>query len=691
MKTVGAAWFGLVGLVVGCGTEGVADESEPWSPSDARVIEAPSRDDAGLDGESTLDSTVQLDGSGDANASSPAADGGFDPRDPVQVIPVQDPSDLGLPTYPINAAGDLLISRTGRGCLSVDASAKLVAGSTVSLNVCRGLPGQRWSIATSGVSLAEAPELCLDGASGKAKLSRCADITQFKLASDGVIERASTALDVTSDGELITYGTHRGTNQRWSRLSQDLTFLEQNKAKTVSYPLPASDTLGYELEEARHRVGMVQPPYPLQAARDVSKFPGSVPADAPMISRRVHMDTRFDHDTGYLRVSWPPENWQSTGVYAPAGKIVVLSVPEGVGAGLFVRINGHTDELEPDSGNVKGESFERMPRVSMRVQLTAGNNVVRSPYGGEVIIESERDTGGVITIDIHGGVEMPRFVLGVTSAAEWTRMRALNMPWAELEGDKSVITVPSAQIKTLTNPDEVMKRYDRVVTLTADLFGIDAAANSGVHRAFDGKARWVSDVQITAGYGHSGYPIMTTNDWKLADSKTGGDEWGIWHELGHNHQQFCLWSSRFGTETTVNLFSLYVQDTVHSTSRIQNDYSSVIAALEANTMKWDTVDDPWKELVFLMQPVHAFPSIGWDLYRRVNRAYRELPAAERTSVCNSSALQLDTFYKILSKAANADLRDHFTRWGFTLSQAALDSVTASGLKAPSVVVWRAKR
>lgn len=705
MMTSRRATISALGLAIGCASG--ADEAgyDPWT-DDAQAACAPMCVD--LDGDAWIDAggdapsgdTAEGDASdGEAGKGHDGADGGdgdatlsaFDPRDPVQDIPVRRPDELGLPTFPGNAAGDLLISRTGRGCMGVDSAAKLEAGSAVELGVCRGLPGQRWTVTSEGIRVADAPEFCLDAAGGKFKLSRCADITPFKLAvSDGVIERGNTAADVTGEGALISYGTHRNENQRWTRLSEDLAFLEANKSHAVSYPLAATDALGYEIEEARHRVGMVQPPYPLKVARDVATFPGSVGADAPMVSRRVHLDTRFDHDTGYLRVSWPPRQWQSTGVYAPAGKVLVLDLPSGAGRGLFVRINGHTDALSPTSGNVRNGSFQRMPRVSMRVALMPGKNAVRSPYGGEVILESERDQGGVVIIDIHGGVEMPRFVLGVTSDEEWTRRRALDVPWAELEGDRSVITVPSAQIRSLAEPEDVMAKYDRVVEREMDLFGLDPSATSGVHRPYQGKARWVSDLQITAGYGHSGFPIMVTHAWKLADSASGADQWGVWHELGHNHQQFCLWSTRFGTEVTTNLFSLYVQEDLGHASRIAGNYTPMIDRLEDGVVAWDDLDDPWNELVFLMQPVHAFPEIGWDIYRRVHRAYRELPETERASTCNSAALQVDTFYEILSRATGADLREHFARWGFALSQAARDRVAASGLRAPAVAVWRAR-
>lgn len=692
-KLTGPA-LAMMATLLGCassdGNSNESPRSEDAAPSQTFRSDATVLSEGTADGGSASadEAGASTEGGAMADASTMSSD--IDPRDPVETIPTQDPGSLGLPTFAENAPGDLLISRTGRGCLSVDPAADLKAGSAVELGVCRGLPGQRWTVASSGLSLADAPELCLDAANGKVKLSRCADITTFKLAAnDGVIERGDTALDVTGDDALISYGTHRGENQQWTRLSQDLAFLEQNRARTVSYPLLASDTLGYQIEEARHRVGMVQPPYPPRAPRDVSSFPGVVGASAPMISRRVHMQTRFHHDTSYLRITWPPKNWQSTGVYAPAGKLLVLDVLGAASDGLFVRINAHTDSLSPTSSNVSNGSFKRMPRVSVRVRLLPGKNAVRSPYGGEVIIESERDLGRVVAVEIHGGVEQPRFVRGVTSAQEWTRRRALDVPWAELEGDRTVITVPADQFRTLSNPDQVMERYDRVFALENELFGVDPTATSGVHRPYDGKARFVTDVQITAGSGHSGFPIMAMG-WKLADSKTGGADWGIWHELGHNHQMFCLWSTRFGTEVTNNLYSLHAQQAFGQASRIANNYGPMITKLEANTVKWDELDDPWNELVFLMQPVHAFPAIGWDIYARVNRAYRELPETERSAVCGSEALQVDTFYKILSQACSADLRDHFTRWGFLPSTEARNSVAAAGLKAPSVVVWRAK-
>jgi hypothetical protein len=663
-------------LATSCG-----GSERPQSQADAADA-PPLASDGGFDGQAPSLDASAADAAIEPDAAT-ASEAGVALRDPIVAIEPVDPVTLAPDALPDDVEGELVIAFHGGGCLSAREAS---AGSAVEVRVCRGLSGQRWRIQGGVLSLVDAPMLCLDDAQARFRLSVCSTLTQnWRLASDGVIEKGNRAADLTQGGELISYGTHRGDNQRWALLSADLALVE-GSAQQVSYPLAASDAAGYALEQARHRVGAVQPPYPLRAARDVSTFPGDVADTVPRVSRRVQFDRRFDHDQAYLRVSWPNQNWQSTGLYAPAGALFVVDVPVGSRVeGLFVRLNVHTDRLTPTSGNVMGGSFERMPIITLRLPLVEGVNALRTPYGGEIVFESTLNTMEAVALDVHGAVEMPRFVRGVTSADEWRRRRALPVPWAELEGARAVVHVPSDQIRTLDDPASVMARYDRVVQLQAELAGLDAS--SGVHRMYDGKIRFVADLQITGGSGHSGFPIMATLDWDFADARTGGDEWGVWHELGHNHQQSC-WSGRFGTESTVNLFSLYVQRKLHDTSRIAGDYDDVIDALEQRSITFASAD-VWQKLVFLMQPVHALPR-GWTIYQRVNRAYRELGDAERSRICADEQSQLDGFYRILSTAAEVDLRDHFARWGLTVSQAARDAVHASGLQEPSVTVWRAR-
>lgn len=608
----------------------------------------------------------------------------LDPRDPVEVIPAVDPASFELPTWPSDAAGDLLISEAGFGCLSVARGQPIAAGSEVLVDTCRGREGQRWVVDDSGVHPDGAPALCLDAPDGwfsAIELAEC-EGASFVLGADGVIAAGDVALDVTWEiGDLIAYGKHGGPNQRWRKAQDDVDFLQANADHVVSYPFAFDDALSYQIESARARLGSIQPPYPAPAPAHVAVYPGEVAADAPMASRRVHFDRTFDHDNGYLRVAWPPQHWQSTGLYAAAGALIIVVVPDSADAeGLFVRINVHTDVLEPTSSNVDGNVFQRPPSVALRVRLDPGVNAVRSIFGGTLVLESTIDTGEVVPVEIHGAVAMPRYVRHVTTPAQWLERRELGAPWAEIESDRAVITVPSSEIRDLHDPERVSALYDQVVSLEVDLFAL-AEGGAPTDRPYSGKARFVEDTQITAGWGHSGFPIVASIGWDLARLGAGGDDWGVWHELGHNHQQFCLWSARFGTESTVNLFSLYVQESLGQPSRIAEDYAPVSQAVANGTLTFDQ-GGPWEQLVFLSQPVLAFED-RWEIYRRVHRAYRALSDEDAAAICADEAAQIGNFFVTLSQASGHDLRDHFAAWGIPVGAAYLAAVSALGLPAPA--------
>ncbi|GAB4143338.1 MAG: hypothetical protein Fur0037_10900 [Planctomycetota bacterium] len=96
-------------------------------------------------------------------------------------------------------------------------------------------------------------------------------------------------------------------------------------------------------------------------------------------------------------------------------------------------------------------------------------------------------------------------MLGRTGAEQWRdRIRALPGPWAELATSKVVLTVPSSVVRGLHDPEPVLRFWDRALDAAADL-----AARP---RDRDRPERYCADVQISAGYMHSGYPIMTHLD-----------------------------------------------------------------------------------------------------------------------------------------------------------------------------------
>jgi hypothetical protein len=108
-------------------------------------------------------------------------------------------------------------------------------------------------------------------------------------------------------------------------------------------------------------------------------------------------------------------------------------------------------------------------------------------------------------VTIEGAVPAPHYVHGVTELADWREsIRHLPAPWAELQTDKVILTLPSEVIRDLDDPQALMDFWDGIMDRYMELLGLPPA-----RRRIE---RFVSDVQISAGYMHSGYPLMTMLD-----------------------------------------------------------------------------------------------------------------------------------------------------------------------------------
>ena len=131
-------------------------------------------------------------------------------------------------------------------------------------------------------------------------------------------------------------------------------------------------------------------------------------------------------------------------------------------------------------------------------------------------------------------------------------------PWAELETENVILTVPSDLIRGMDFPDKLMTHWTQVLNADADL--------STIPHERKYPERIVFDVQISAGFMHSGYPIMcpvksTAPEAVNIDYLFTKGGWGFYHELGHNHQQ-AAWTFDGTVEVTCNLYSLYVLETL---------------------------------------------------------------------------------------------------------------------------------
>lgn len=433
-------------------------------------------------------------------------------------------------------------------------------------------------------------------------------------------------------------------------------------------------------------------------------FPGAATPDAPRITRDVEIDLAVPR-------------WHGTGLYAPAGATITIEAPTGAAVegrrgqdagahadaasgarldGLAVRIGCHTDELWHH------DAWKRAPAISREWPLataeaeSAGGHAgfrmeVASPFGGLIYIDVPPGRSGRTTVRIGGAVEAPRFVLGTTTAEEWGRLREAPAPWGELETSKVALSVPSAALRGLDDPTAVLELWDRVLDAAADL--------ATIPRERPHPQRYVADCQISAGYMHSGYPIMThldaVDDMTRAERLAKGS-WGLFHELGHNHQD-GMWTFDGTGEVTCNLFSLYIMETVcglppNSGHGALDERAKKIAAFTspgsdgrsgASFARWKS--DPFLALIMYQQIRDAF---GWDVFRKVFAEYRALPKDERPRDDDEKRNQWMTR---LSRATGRNLGPFFDSWTIPVSDAAKASVADLPVWMPDAATGDGKR
>lgn len=574
-------------------------------------------------------------------------------------------------------------------CLTVDGAVN--AAPAIKLQACRGTNSQSWVRDTGASKWRTALDnnYCLATvdstpyASAPLTVRLCTDSRALTLEPNPTLADsyriAGTAfvLDTGVYGYVAIAHQNGWSYQYWRWFQDDLATVNAQGC-AITYPFPATDTATYTRELACDRVSKVQPPYVVPAAAvRTTMFPGAVAAGLPAVTQSFAFNLQFK-DHGYLRMSAPPQNWQSTGLYAPPNQLLRVTVSNATAADLnavYAQIGVHTDILEPTSGNVAGGTFDRHPSVVVKVKLTPGENLVRSPYGGPVILVSDASVNKTITVEVANAVQAPYFKSGVTTEAEWLARRTIGAPYAEIEGDLAIIHVPTSEISTVSYADiqNVAAYYTQMVRYHNALSGLrdDAALP---HQSPQGKHRHVEDIQITAGWGHSGFPAMYYNAWQIGVPEVSvyrSDGWGVYHELGHNYQMGA-WSGVYGGETTVNLWSLYAQEAFFGNSRIvdENSYAKAIAILNDNTKpnKWASAG-PFEQLVFLDQIRLAFPQQNWELWAQLMRRYREMSNTEHDAL-NTDQKRRDKFLTILCDLTNSNLTPHFDQWTIAISASA---------------------
>jgi len=393
-----------------------------------------------------------------------------------------------------------------------------------------------------------------------------------------------------------------------------------------------------------------------------SSFPGPVNASAPRLNRTLQIEGDFaglPSSFGYAGAR--SHGRMSTGLYAAPGEVVNITFPAWiVNQDVYVLVGAHTDNLWGK------DTLDRHPRIHRWWSVDNTSMEVGNSFGGAIYVAvAAGSTLGDFNVTIENAVEMPWYQHGITNLSDWQNtLRHAPAPAAELSSDFFILTVPSSYIRNLDDPDHAMDFWDAALQMEHNLSGFTPWPR--IERA-------VFDVQISAGWMHSGYPFMAHTA-SVAGVVNGtymyeNGDWGMFHELGHNHQ----WMSSTlpgNTETTCNLYSMYLMEdlvglTGHGAMSSSNRQTRTETYFNngAQISSWSV----WTALETHIQIKEAF---GWApftaAFQEYYYNYSSQPSGDSAEF-NQWAIQI-------SLNTGHNLLPYLNAWGFPLIQSSWDAV-----------------
>ncbi len=373
-----------------------------------------------------------------------------------------------------------------------------------------------------------------------------------------------------------------------------------------------------------------------------------------------------------LRIDTDERRWHSTGLFANAGEPITVRVPgEATAWGLQVRVGSTDDEVTSAQ-----DTWVRAPVVSETLNLDKKTLTFSTPFGGlvYVVVPFSAQKGKSVTIRVDGAYQAPHFKRGRDTNESWAKeVRNDLAPQAEIEGDRMVMAVPSTSLHRLKDPEWVTKFWDGANDLDMRL--------TGLGQPLDYKQRICADTQLTAGFLHNGYPMMchvsSDGNSALYDRAVIEREgnWGVLHELGHNHQNKA-WTFGAAAEVTVNIFTLYCTDKLLGIKPREafGEWTST-AGCDRRVSAWVDRGKPWSEwgaganegpFLALETFTRLWEVYGWELFEKLFAEYRR--AGETLPTTDQE--RMDQWATRLSAMYNADFAEYFEAWSWPISSEA---------------------
>ncbi|MFE5109224.1 M60 family metallopeptidase [Streptomyces sp. NPDC056663] len=371
--------------------------------------------------------------------------------------------------------------------------------------------------------------------------------------------------------------------------------------------------------------------------------------------------------------------FQPTGLYAPAGTALSFTVQP---------YDGLLPTLWIGAWDYYGEVTE--PR---RYPLTPGANTVTDPHGGPVYLTLTGSGERAGVVFRSGAVRMPVFTLGRTSDADYQRRldTLTASPYVELHAPHTIMTLTRDGALLYRGEDHaaLLELVETIIDSHARISGLDGS--KPVHRRKAGPYHFTEVSKVPTGvgayatHGYNGFPRAYLDRATTVEGlRTRG--WGLYHELGHLHQQMAYKPGGL-TEVTVNIYSLAAQRTLRQPSNLLTvDPTTGLNCFRSAQRKFGTAGltyeksfGAYEKLVPLRQLELAF---GDDFWPRLHKLVREEnPQSDYT--------ETDKRYRALatysSRVAGYDLTDFYVNtWAFPIDATGKAELAALRLPKPPV-------
>ncbi|WP_433440940.1 M60 family metallopeptidase [Nonomuraea sp. CA-141351] len=365
-------------------------------------------------------------------------------------------------------------------------------------------------------------------------------------------------------------------------------------------------------------------------------------------------------------------DFHPTRVYLPAATPMTVEVTAA--DGLLPTLHVGAPDTHPDV-------TYKNPRA---YPLTAGVNTLTDPGGGLVYLSLTGDGQRAKVKFLSGGVRVPTFTLGESTEESFqSQLDTLTeSPQVELVSRHAIVSITREGLLAWRDQDHtaLLRLLETIIASHAAISGLSQADRSPLPFHLVEAPRMPTGAGAYATHGWTAYP-RTYLDRLIAVDGLRTRGWGVYHELGHLHQQMAYKPNDL-TEVTVNIYSLAAQRTLGQQSNLTKpDAKTGLTPYQSALAKLPAADylklGAYEKLVPFRQLELAF---GEDFYPRLHQLVRaERPASDYTE----SAKRWGYLAIYTSRIARADLSGFWTRWGAPLTAEYLAQIAALGLPAPS--------